>query len=94
LAAEFGVRRIRDLYTPIIPISSPNPPLSDACTGAAFADLCDGDGRDFHDVEAELEQARGGFMAQVVKAQVLDAGAVHGADVGAFDRFGSEPGNT
>ncbi len=31
-------------------------------------------------------------MAQVVKAQILDAGAVHGADVGAFDRFGSEAG--
>lgn len=51
-----------------------------------------GDGRYFHDVEAALEQACGGLMAQVVKAQILDTGAVHGANVGAFDRFGSEAG--
>jgi|GEM_PF-3919796 len=51
-----------------------------------------GNGGDLHDVEALLEQSACGFVAQIVKAQVLDSGTAHGADLGAFHSFGGETG--
>lgn len=42
-----------------------------------------GDARHFHDIEAAFEQPAGGFMAQIMKAQILDTGPVHRADEGA-----------
>jgi hypothetical protein len=46
--------------------------------------------RHFHDVEAAFEKAAGGFVPQIVKAQVLDAGPTHGTGEGAFDSFSGE----
>jgi len=47
-----------------------------------------GDDRHLYDVEAKLEQAGGGLVAQVVKVQVLDAGAAR------FTASVVRPGNT
>ncbi len=54
--------------------------------------LVAGNTGDLHDVEALLEQTAGGFVAQIVEAQVLNGGAAHGAGIGAFHGFGGEPG--
>ena len=54
--------------------------------------LVPGDAGDFHDVQPLLEQPGGGLVAQVMEAQVLDAGASHGADIGALDGLGGEAG--
>ena len=54
--------------------------------------LVPGNAGDFHDIQTRLEQQGGGLMAQVMEAQVFDAGPAHGADVGALDGLGGEAG--
>jgi hypothetical protein len=51
-----------------------------------------GDGRYLHDIETQLEKARGGLVAQVVKVQVLDACAAGRSGEGPFDCLGGEAG--
>ena len=48
--------------------------------------LVTGDGRDLHEIESLLEQAAGGFMAQVVETQPLDAGMLCRTFPGLRDR--------
>lgn len=47
---------------------------------------------DLHDIQAFLEQPGGGLVAQVVEAQVLDAGPAHGTDIGTLDGLGGDAG--
>ena len=44
----------------------------------------------FHDIQPLLKQPSSRLVAQIVKAQALDAGAAYGTDIGAFDGFGCQ----
>ncbi len=45
-----------------------------------------------HDVETEFEEARCGFMPQIMEMEVFNPGPAYGTDIGAFDGLGGESG--
>ena len=52
-----------------------------------------GDACDFHDVQPLLEQPGGRLVAQVVEAEVFDAGPSYRTHVGALHRLGGDTGS-